>query len=172
MNDDIRSARSDLWGGAGWVVFGLLIVGESLRMDRFTSMGAVLYTMPGFVPGIFGGVIVLLGLGLALRGWLAQRTAGRSDADAAITEASDAPIPAINRRVLVTLALTLVYAGLLIGRVPFWLCTAAFVTLFTWLFAPPEQTPLHRAVSALLAGVLTTAVVIGVFQYVFLVRLP
>ncbi len=50
----ITTARSDVYGGAGWIVFGLLIVVASLRMDRFTSMGASLYMMPGFVPGIPG----------------------------------------------------------------------------------------------------------------------
>ncbi|MBA4267503.1 MAG: hypothetical protein C0453_20715, partial [Comamonadaceae bacterium] len=69
MSEGGKSARSDLWGGAGWTGFGLLILAETLRMDRFTSMGAQLYTMPGFVPGMLGGVIVLLGLVLMLRGW-------------------------------------------------------------------------------------------------------
>lgn len=172
MTDNTRRARSDLWGGAGWIAFGLLIVAESLRMDRFTAMGAVVYSMPGFVPGIFGSVIALLGLGLVMRGWLAQRSAARRQGDKHIAQDLEAPTKAINPRVVVTLVLTLVYAGLLIGRVPFWLCTAAFVAIFTWWFTPAEHTPMRRAVSALLAGVLTTAVVIGVFQYVFLVRLP
>ena len=54
MSDGGNTARSDLRGGAGWAGFGLLILAESLRMDRFTAMGAELYTMPGFVPGMIG----------------------------------------------------------------------------------------------------------------------
>ena len=54
MSEGGKTARSDLLGGAGWMGFGLLIVTQALRMDRFTSMGATLYTMPGFVPGIIG----------------------------------------------------------------------------------------------------------------------
>ena len=54
MTEGGKTARSDLWGGAGWVLFGLLIVAGSLRMDRFESMGAQLYAMPGFVPGLLG----------------------------------------------------------------------------------------------------------------------
>lgn len=162
MSEGGKTARSDLVGGAGWVFFGLLIVTESLRMDRFTSMGAELYTMPGFVPGMIGSVIVLLGGVLMLRGWR-RRAASRQDAPAE---------PLLNRRIGITLALSLAYAGGLVGRVPFWLATFLFVTAFVGCFAPPDTTPLRRLAVALLAGVLTTAVVTLVFEQVFLVRLP
>lgn len=66
----------------------------------------------------------------------------------------------------------MVYAGGLIGRVPFWLGTALFVGTFTWLFAPPEQSVQRRLTSCALAGGLTSAVVSIVFQEIFLVRLP
>jgi hypothetical protein len=162
MSEGGRTARSDLLGGAGWVFFGLLIVVESLRMDRFTSMGAELYTMPGFVPGMIGGVIVLLGAVLMLRGWR-RRSAASHDAPAG---------PLLNRRIIITMALSLGYAGAMIGRVPFWLATFLFVTAFVSCFAPPETTPLRRLAVAVLAGVLATAVVTLVFEQVFLVRLP
>ena len=61
MNEGGKTTRSDIWGGVGWVLFGLLILAESLRMDRFTSMGATVYTMPGFVPGMIGVVVMVLG---------------------------------------------------------------------------------------------------------------
>jgi uncharacterized membrane protein YeaQ/YmgE (transglycosylase-associated protein family) len=162
MSEGGRSARSDLWGGAGWVALGLLILGESLRMDRFTAMGAQLYTMPGFVPGLLGAVIVLLGLVLMLRGW--RRFAhGAADVPGA---------PLLNRRIGIVLMLSLPYAVLLIGRVPFWLATALFVTAFVAIFAPPEATRTRRWLVALVAGVLGSAIVTLVFQQVFLVRLP
>lgn len=161
MSEGGKTARSDLWGGAGWVVFGLAIVVGSVRMDRFESMGAQLYTMPGFVPGMIGGLVALLGLVLMARGW-ARRA----------HEAAEPGEPLLNRRILITLSLTLVYAGLLIGRAPFWLVTALFVAAFVGVFAPADLHRARRAIVALLAGVLTSAVVTLVFQYVFLVRLP
>jgi len=163
MSEGGRTARSDLWGGAGWMAFGALIVFESWRMERFERMGAVLYTMPGFVPAIIGAVLMLLGLVLALRGWRRQ---------SAPHEADEAPAPLLNRRTLATLVLMLLYAGGLIGRVHFMPATALFVTAFVWLFAPPEAGWRRRAVAALLAGVLTALVVDLVFEDVFLVRLP
>ena len=167
MSEGGKTARSDLLGGAGWVGFGLLIVAESLRMDRFTSMGATLYTMPGFVPGIIGALIMVLGAVLMLRGW----RRGNSDRaqptpDTAVAE------PVVNRRIAITLVLSLLYAGALLGRAPFWLVTALFVAAFTWLFAPADQPKTRRTVAAAIAGAATSAVVTVVFQYVFLVRLP
>lgn len=162
MTEGGKSARSDIRGGAGWAGLGLLIVAESLRMDRFESMGAQLYTMPGFVPGMLGSVILLLGLLLALRGW--RRSLAQRD--------TDQGAPLVNPRIGRTLLLTLVYAGLLIGRAPFWLVTALFVAAFVATFAPADQPRTRRLMVALLAGVLTSTVVTLVFQYVFLVRLP
>jgi hypothetical protein len=162
MTEGGQSARSDLRGGAGWAGFGLLIIAASWRMDRFEAMGAQLYTMPGFVPGMLGAAIILLGLVLMLRGWRRSRTQG----------ATPASEPLINRRIAVTLALTLLYAGLLIVRVPFWFCTGLFVASFVASFAPEGQPPLRRLLVAVLAGVLTSALVTVVFEHVFLVRLP
>jgi uncharacterized membrane protein YhaH (DUF805 family) len=164
MTEGGKTARSDLWGGAGWVVFGLLILAGSVRMERFESMGAQLYTMPGFVPGMIGGLVALLGLVLMLRGWM------RRSADTAAGDTRAKPL--LNRRIAITMALALAYAGLLIGRAPFWLVTALFVAAFVALFAPAEQALARRATVALIAGVLTSAAVTLVFEQVFLVRLP
>jgi hypothetical protein len=162
MSEGGKTARSDLLGGAGWLFFGVLIVAESLRMDRFTSMGAELYTMPGFVPGMIGSVIMVLGAVLMLRGWR-RRVASRQDAPEG---------PLLNRRITLTLALSLSYAGGLIGRAPFWLSTFLFVAAFVACFTPPATSPLRRGAVAVLAGVLTTTIITLVFEQVFLVRLP
>jgi Tripartite tricarboxylate transporter TctB family len=167
------SARSDLWGGSAWLGFGLLILFESSRMDRFTKMGASLYMMPGFVPGILGFIIVLLGAALAWRGW---RTTVRQTSSVSphpplkpLIEPSER---LINLRISLALPLCLIYAAVLVGRVPFWLATFLFVSAFTFCFTPREVITRRRALAAIVSGGLTTAIVIGVFQYVFLVRLP
>jgi hypothetical protein len=167
MTEGGSAARSDLRGGAGWVGFGLLILFGSWRMERFESMGAQLYAMPGFVPALLGGALVLLGLVLMLRGWTRRRHEAGASRDG-----DTATAPLINRRVAAMLALTLTYAVVLIGRLPFWLATALFVAAFVALYAPQEQPRVRRLVVALLAGAITSAVVTWVFQFVFLVRLP
>jgi hypothetical protein len=161
MESGGRTARSDLFGGAGWIVFGAAIVAGALQMDRFEAMGATLYTMPGFVPAIFGGALMLLGAALALRGWRRR---------AALHEG--APGTVLNRRVVVMLALSLVYAAGLIGRLPFWLATPLFVGAFIFLFTEEGRPPLRRAAMAVAVAVLTTLAVVLVFEQIFLVRLP
>ncbi|MBE2262030.1 MAG: tripartite tricarboxylate transporter TctB family protein [Burkholderiaceae bacterium] len=163
MSEGVNTARSDIRGGAGWIGFGLLILAESLRMDRYESMGATVYTMPGFVPGMIGALLMVLGAILLLRGWSRQRRGEVADA---------APQPVLNARVWFTLALSLLYAAVMIGRLPFWLATGLFVAAFTAYFAPPEQAMPRKLLAAAIAGVLTALVVTVVFEQVFLVRLP
>ncbi|MBP7566604.1 MAG: tripartite tricarboxylate transporter TctB family protein [Burkholderiaceae bacterium] len=170
MSDGGKTARSDLVGGAGWIVFGLLILGESLRMDRFAQMGSTLYTMPGFMPGLIGATLIVLGLALCLRGWHRRRLA--QTAAAARAGADEPAPPLLNGRVLATLALTLIYAVGLIGRVHFVLATTLFASAFVWTFTPPEVSPVRRAVGAVVAGLLTALAVFFIFEDVFLVRLP
>lgn len=170
-------------GGAGWMAFGAAILFEALRMDRFEQMGATLYTMPGFVPGMIGATIILLGLLLAVRGWRRQQAvaltfadAGAKPvdglADAAATAEVEPTPPLLNQRTVATLVLSLTYAVLLIGRVHFVVATTLFVGAFVWFFTPPEASTQRRAAFAVLGGVITALVVYFVFQDVFLVRLP
>jgi hypothetical protein len=160
MDSGGRTARSDLIGGAGWMVFGAAVLAAALTMDRFEAMGATLYTMPGFVPGIFGSTLVVLGAALALRGW--RRRAASQQAAPAM----------LNRRVVTMLALSLVYAIGLIGRVPFWLATPLFVAPFIFLFTDDARSVPRRAALAAIVAVLTTVTVVVIFEQVFLVRLP
>jgi uncharacterized membrane protein YhaH (DUF805 family) len=161
MESGGRTARSDLLGGAGWILFGLAVVVAAARMDRFESMGATVYTMPGFVPAIFGAALMLLGAALSMRGWR-QRHAERG--------AHGKPL--LNRRVVTMLGLCGVYAAGLIGRAPFWLATVLFVSVFTLIFTDSGKPLARRVTVGVAAGVLTTLAVIVVFEHVFLVRLP
>jgi hypothetical protein len=154
--------RADLVGGAVWITLGLAIVVASWRMERFTQMGATLYTMPGLVPGIVGAVLVLLGALLMLRAWREQASGA----------APETPQPLLNVRVIRFGALCLAYAVGLVGRVPFWLGTALFVSAAIAMFAPADQTPARRFGLALLIGAITAIVIATVFERVFLVRLP
>lgn len=156
------SSRSDLAGGAGWMAFGLAILLGAWRMDRFEAMGATLYTAPGLVPGIFGLALTVLGAALAWRGWRAR-----------VPRAPAANVgPAlISRRTVWTIALSLGYAAVLVGRAPFTLSTTLFVAVFTFVFSESPSWP-RRVGVAVASGVLTAIVIVLVFERVFLVRLP
>lgn len=166
------SPRADFVAALAWLAFGLAIVGGSLAMDRLERFGATVYTAPGLVPGILGGVIALLGIALLIRSvrhgaaaTLSQPWLPSSDGHAALT------------RTALAIALTLVYTLVLVGRgAPFWLVTAAFVFVFLLLFDLPArrargQTLRGLALAAVIA-VATSAVVTLLFERVFLVRMP
>jgi Tripartite tricarboxylate transporter TctB family len=157
--------QRDLIGGATWVVLGGAIVAESLRMDRFTAMGASLYTMPGLVPGLFGATLMLLG---ALLAWRAGR---QRAASAALPDTPTSP-RWFTARVAAMLAFTLTYAVLLVGRAPFAPATFVFMALFMSAFAPAQASWMRRAGVAVITSAITTATVVLVFERVFLVRLP
>ena len=59
--------RRDFFTSLVLIVFGLTVVAESLRMPRFETLGINPYTVPGLVPGVLGGVIVLLGMVMLVR---------------------------------------------------------------------------------------------------------
>jgi len=158
MSQDPGS-RSDLWGGAVWVALGAIVVVESVRMERFESMGATLYTYPGFIPGLIGALVALLGLVLMARGWRKRQVVAESE-------------PIFNARVWIALAASLVYCLVLLAHVHFVGATAIFVAVFTWLFSEGAGSPARRVLGACASGVITALVVYFVFQEIFLVRLP
>jgi len=163
--------KADFVTGLVLIALGIATVVESLRMPRFEHLDIEPYTVPGLVPGALGAVILLLGAILFLR---AARAGGwRLRAGGATrTWAADPG----SRRLALSLALCLGYAGLLVGRLPFWLATFTFVfgfvVLFEWPLAAARGERIRRLLIALVYALAVAAAVTLVFQEIFLVRLP
>ena len=164
--------RRDFFTALVLVVFGLAVVVESLRMPRFETLGINPYTVPGLVPGVLGGVIVLFGLVMLVRSSLA----GGWRIDDSNSEVKIQTSQAGLRRIALTLLLTLGYAGGLVSRLPFSLATTIFVFLFIALFEWQEsrtRTQRLRILGfSLLQAVIVAVTVTYVFEKIFLVRLP
>jgi hypothetical protein len=166
------SARADFVGALAWIAFGLAIVAGSVAMDRLERFGATVYTAPGLVPGLLGGLIALLGLVLLVRAFRRGTLAGfaapwRPDAAGRATLARSA----------LAIVLTLTYTLALVGHgLPFWLVTVAFVFVFMLLFDLPERRARGQTarglVLAAVVAIATSAVVTLMFERVFLVRMP
>jgi len=161
--------KADFVTGLVLVVLGSAVVVESVRMPRFAELDINPYTIPGLVPGVLGVVILVLGACLCVRaaragGWRLGAEGGAWAHD-----------PAVRRLVLAVL-LCLGYAAGLVGRLPFWLASAVFVTLFVALFERPLATSAaerrRRLAFAVVFGGIVAAAVSYVFQEIFLVRLP
>lgn len=158
------SPRADLVTAAVLFALGVAIVMQAWQMPRFIEQSGTGLTAPGIVPGFHGTVIALLSVVLGLRavrrgGWAVRGAAG---------DAGD------RRQLATAAALGLVYAGGLVGRVPFWLASALFVFAFTTAFEwglGPQGRP-RRIVEAALIGLGTGVAVMLVFEQLFLLRLP
>jgi putative tricarboxylic transport membrane protein len=164
-------AKADFVTGLIFVALGLAVVVECLRMPRFEELNVNPYTVPGLVPGVLGAIILVLGAVLSVRaaragGWHLIRPT------AAAPRSADPGV----RRVLLAIALCLLYAGGLIGRLPFWLASflfvAGFVILFEWPLATDRADRVRRVAWAVLLAVAISAATSFVFQEIFLVRLP
>lgn len=168
--DAAVSPRADLWSALAWIAFGAAVAIASWRMDRLENLHINKYEVPGLVPGILGTVIVLLGLGLAVRALRAGALAPRG-----------APAPGrTGGRLYMAMVLgsMLAYSVVLVGHgIPFWLATLLFVSGFIFFFDRGRQAalgrgPARQALLALVYGAATSAVVTLAFQEIFYVRLP
>jgi hypothetical protein len=162
--------RADFLTGLVFALLGLAVIFASLEMPRFEERGGDAYTAPGLVPGALGAIILVLGVVLFVRavhagGW-------RLWSPEATSRSEDPGV----RRLVLAVALCLIYAGGLVGTVPFWLATfvfiTAFVVLFEWPLATGRTDRLRRLVFAPLFAAVIAAAVSLLFQDVFLVRLP
>jgi putative tricarboxylic transport membrane protein len=163
-------ARADLVTAAAFFVFAAAVMGEALRMPRFSSIGATSFTDPGIVPGFYAIIIGLLAVALGLR---AIREGALRNGPA---EPDPEAQPKNLRHRAIAAALGMIFVVGLVGRLPFWLAAAIFVAAFIIVFEwRPGLTPLARLrsfVAPLVIALATGLAVTYVFQEIFLVRLP
>lgn len=164
----MRPARADLITSVLLLVLGVAVLYGGWSMDRLEIRRIHPASIPGLVPMLLGAALVLSAGLLLLQavrdgGHLADPGAGTGDLGAV-------------RRWLLALALTLGYALLLIGRMPFEWATGifvlAFIALFEWPGWPNARARLVGFATASLQAVIVALVVAWVFRELFLVRLP
>jgi putative tricarboxylic transport membrane protein len=164
--------RADLVTGVIFLVFGLAVVAESYGMPRLEERNINPWTAPGIVPGMLGLVIALLGAALAFR----SAAAGGLHAQSGKTPDEAVEARASLARLALCAALCIIYAVLLVGRLPFWLATGlfvfAFIAAFEWPAADSKAGRLRMFAVAIVIAAATAIVVSFVFEYLFLVRLP
>ncbi|MBL8700732.1 MAG: tripartite tricarboxylate transporter TctB family protein [Alphaproteobacteria bacterium] len=160
--------RVDLGIAAVIFLFGAAIAWHAYTMPTFREQKGDIFTAPGIVPGFYGIMIVLLSLTLAGRAIL------RSRRGLGPTEAGN-PAAGLAGLALVAL-LCLVFAVGLVTRLPFWLASAIFVSVFIVVFEwrAGATAAARRRLLAIAAaiGLATGIAVTLVFERAFLVRLP
>lgn len=162
--------RVDLWIAVVFFALAAAIVSVSAQMPTYREQQGEIYNWPGLVPTVHGAIVALLSIWLAIRS--IRRGALRPGAQG---------LPArregySNARLTLAAGLCLVFAAVLIGRMPFWLAAALFVagfiTLFEWRREAPVGANLRRVAIAAAIGIGTGIGVVLVFERLFLVRLP
>lgn len=191
--------RTDLASSIVLLIFGLAVTFESWRMPRFESIGGSILNAPGLVPGLLGIIITLLGGVMLVRYLMARRRLASEPAveapgltaagevtqpdtltsgtgpDIAVSDTDGMTAPS-NRRVIVALVFGVVFAAILIGRMPFWLAVFLFVFVsITYNERNSLKTTAGAVrvilIAAAIAGVTGFAVPF-VFERIFLVTLP
>jgi hypothetical protein len=169
--------KADFLTGLAFVALGIATVVESLRMPAFTEVGAESYTAPGIVPGLLGAALTLLGALLSLRAATAPRPA-------LSLRAATAPRPAQEGegadhawpRIGAAFALCMVYAGVLVSRIPFQLATFVFILAFILTFelwdGHLRSRWLRQTIVAVGLAALISFGISYVFRAIFLIRLP
>lgn len=138
------------------LALGLVLVWAGFTMDRLEVRRIHPASIPGLVPMILGGALAVCAMLLYLSA--APREA-RTGAGGDV------------RDLAVAAALSLVYALVLVGWLPFFAATAVFVAAFLFVF-DRERPPAIRAALAAGFGLVVAAAVSALFRYAFLVRLP
>lgn len=156
-----QSPRADLYFSVALTLLGGATVFESWRMPRLENLGINPLTAPGLTPGFLGVVLTVLGFILFVR--TVRAPAG----------AATAGTPEMGwARLGLTLALCLIYAVGLVGRIPFWAATALFMVVFIAVFTFDRARALRSTAIAVILAIATAAAVTILFQDIFLVRLP
>jgi putative tricarboxylic transport membrane protein len=170
--DERRPPRADGHDAVGWIVLGVAVLAGSLTMDRLERQHINPYTAPGLLPGLLGIAMILLG------GVLALRSVHRGALHASLPPAGPAQREE-RLRIAVVTALCVGYGVVLIGHgLPFWVASTIYVTgsilVLQRIGREPDATRSTWGgwVKALVIGLGASLVTQGVFQELFLVRLP
>jgi hypothetical protein len=161
--------RSDFIAALCWIVLGSAVSLGAWNMDRLENQDVPPYAIPGLLPFFLGLAVIffaVLMLARALRRGALERGAERP---------AGMP-PAGRMRFLVVLALCLAFSAGLVGRLPFWLAAAIFVSVTIFVLQYPQRREanelLRGAAAAVLTGLSAGLGVTLVFQEIFLVHLP
>ena len=157
-----RNAAKDFVSGIALVLFGIYIIIESLNMKVYNTF----IDAPGFFPLIIGIVITVLGAILTVIGY---KTGGVAELKEVLTgkflkafAKDDSTI-----RVLILLAMMVVYMYILVGRIHFILATSIYLTAnFLYLKA------LKRWWVSIIVAVVASVVIYYAFQLGLGITMP
>lgn len=164
--------RADLVTSIILIAFGISVLVLSLQMPRFEEHGVNPYSVPGIVPGFLGAVVAFLGVVLFIRS-IVQKGYRLGLTGGTVKEFFTSET---TKRFALTIAVSIIYALVLLGRIPFPIATGVYIFTFIFIFEYQWKKSFlvqwKRVLMALAVAVVFSAAVTGVFRYLFLVNLP
>lgn len=148
---------------------GIIVFVNAYQMPRLEQRNVHPLTVPGLVPMMLGGVLVVLSLLLAYRSFRNTDSESMRELMALLRSREAA-------RAAAGAGLVLLFVLVLIGKMPFWAASALFIFAFIIVlevFLDDEPPKLVRSVIwALLTASIASAAIYYLFAQIFLVRLP
>jgi putative tricarboxylic transport membrane protein len=170
---DQKMVKKDFITSIILISFSVSVIVMSYTMPRLERRGIDPFSVPGVVPGLLGAVLLILALILFVR---SIRQGGYRILPGGGGTATSAPAQGAAGRVLLTLAISLVYAIVLLGRYDYTLSTGLYIFTFICLFEYRKELGLSAQkkmfLTATIQAVVSAVLVTLVFQKLFLVDLP
>ena len=150
--------------------FVLLVLGVGMAVGGYTMERLEIRQIhPASIPGLVPMILGALMSGCALPLWLSASKDSERGAAPFMAGGSWA-------RLGITTGLCVIYAVVLVGRIPFFWATSLFITAFALAFAlpgaPPGRPRLMAAGISVALGIGMAFAISILFEQVFLVRLP
>jgi len=164
--------KADYLTGLALILLSIYVLAESWRMPRLEHLQAHPLSAPGIVPAFLAVVLLIFGLILVGRSVKAGgHRLGLSRKGIRNTLADPG-----NRRLLLTAVLTVVYAGVLVGRIPYglatWLFIFVFVAVFEWRRGMSSREWKRLGLAAAILAIIVAVSISYAFERLFLVTLP
>jgi hypothetical protein len=164
--------KADYLTGLALILLSVYVLVESWRMPRMEHLQAHPLSVPGIVPAFLAVVLLIFGLILvvrSIRGGGHRLGLSREGIRKTLADPG-------NQRLLLTAVLTVVYAGVLVGRISYGLATGlfifVFVAAFEWRQGMSFREMRRVGLAAAILAIVIAAAVSYTFERLFLVTLP
>ncbi len=162
------TARADRVTAVVLFALGAAMLIGGYAMDRLEIRQIHPASIPGLLPMVLGGSLMLCSI-LLFAGAKGETGGHGKETIAGAGNVSW-------RNLFVVAVLSSVFALILVGRLPFFVSSAAFITVFVAYFSWPSgeggSRKVKAAILAVVSGIAASAAISLLFRYGFLVRLP
>lgn len=162
---DVKMSAADRATAVVFFALGIAMLVGGFTMERLEIRQIHPLSIPGLMPMLLGGALAFCAIILLFQ----SRSGDHGSGEIKMASGSFT-------RLALTVALTLSYALILVGWLPFFWATAIFIAAFTLVFswdgAEDQRARILTALKSVVYGGAAAFAVVTLFEKAFLVRLP